>query len=56
MSKVDVQYEDEVFALHELVSQLDMLTPDDVDDVMEVVGDAARRLGRIKKLLRYSEE
>lgn len=52
MSKLDSKYDDEVFAMHELVSQLDMLTLDDTEEVTDSLNDLERSVKRTRQLVR----
>ena len=52
MSKLDSKYDDEVFAMHELVSQLDMLTLDDAEEVTDSLNDLERSVKRTRQLVR----
>lgn len=52
MSKLDSRYDDEVFAMHELVSQLDMLTLDDTEEVTDSLNDLERSVKRTRQLVR----
>lgn len=52
MSKLDSKYDDEVFAMHELVSQLDMLTLDDSEEVTDSLNDLERSVKRTRQLVR----
>lgn len=50
-------YDDEVFYLHEMVSHLDMTTPEEDEDVLDTLKDISRSAGKIRKIVReYSEE
>ena len=52
MSKLDSKYDDEVFVMHELVSQLDMLTLDDTEEVTDSLNDLERSVKRTRQLVR----
>lgn len=52
MSKLDSKYDDEIFAMHELVSQLDMLTLDDTEEVTDSLNDLERSVKRTRQLVR----
>lgn len=50
-------YDDEVFYLHEMVSHLDMATPEEDEDVLDTLKDISRSVGKIRKIIReYSED